>query len=96
LEINVSYLLGAFTNRSEANSAQVITRTAEMVEMLHANKTGYIIGSDAHHTSEIGICTPILELLSHEIGISSEYILNDNLDLLKKYIPAIETVESVS
>ena len=91
LEINTPSLLCALMNRSEAKSVQVIKRTAEMVEILQANNTGYIINSDAHHSSEIGICTSTLGLLSQELGISSEYVLNDKPDLLKKYIPALET-----
>lgn len=89
LEINASLLLKAIANRSEEKAVQVVNRTAEMVQLLQANKTGYIISSDAHHSSEIGINDATLTLLSQELGISSEYVLNNRFDLLEKYIPAI-------
>lgn len=89
LEVNAHLLLRAIATRSEEKSAQVIAQTAEMVQLLQANKIGYIINSDAHHSSEVGIPAPSFRLLSKELGILPEYVLNDNLDLLKKYIPAV-------
>jgi len=91
LEINTSLLINALKNQSESKAAQVLKRTAEIVEILQQNNRGYIISSDAHHSSEIGICSSTLDLLSQELGISPKYVLNNNLNLLKKYIPAIKT-----
>jgi putative hydrolase len=89
LEINASLLIKAMQNRSDGRAARVINRTAEMVNLLQSNKTGYVINSDAHHSSEVGITSLSLEVLSKELGVLPEYILNDRLDSLKLFIPAI-------
>jgi len=89
LEINVALLTKVLISPVNERSKKVIERTATMIDILQANKKGYLINSDAHHTNEIGVNDSTIELLSKALGISREYILNDNLDLLGVYIPSV-------
>lgn len=89
LEINTHLIEKAIGNYQEKRSRQVIENTAKMVEILQGKNKGYVINSDAHHTSEIGISDDVLEKLKNILGISEEYILNNNLELLSNYIPAL-------
>jgi len=91
LEINTAVLMNAFMNPKTGKNTAVIKRTAEMVDILQSNERGYVIGSDAHHSSEIGVCDSVLGVLSKELGISLEYVLNDKPGLLNEYIPAVRT-----
>lgn len=89
LEINTALLLNALQHKDESNCALVVNKTAELVHCLQSVKSGYLINSDAHHSSEIGIMTDSLKMLESELGVCPEYILNNNLNLLKRFIPSI-------
>ena len=89
LEINLALLLKAIKRKEESYNALVINKTAEMVRLLQEMGCEYLINSDAHHTSEIGISSDLLSILESELGIDSEFIMNNNLNSLKQFIPAI-------
>jgi len=90
LEINASLLLKAIQNRTNEKASRVIHKTAEIIRLLQSTATGYVINSDAHHSSEIGISSASFDILSAELGIRSEFILNNRNELLSKFIPAIK------
>jgi histidinol phosphatase-like PHP family hydrolase len=60
-----------------------------MVELLQNNNQGFVINSDAHHTAEIGINDIQAEILCSNLHIERQYVLNNQLEKLKGYIPAI-------
>jgi putative hydrolase len=86
LEVNASLILGAVMNHSRGMSVNVVDKTAEMVQLLQSKGVGYLVNSDAHHTSEIGILNHSFELLISELGLLPEYVLNCRPEALKKII----------
>lgn len=96
LEINLTLLLKAMQEKVDDRSAIVVSKMAEMIQSLHAMGCGYLINSDAHHTSEIGINSDSLGILKDELGICSEFVLNDNPDFLKYFIPSVTLLRGES
>jgi putative hydrolase len=95
LEINAFLLLRALSKPNCPKGKTVIENTARIVDMLQSRGIGFVISSDAHHSSEIGIGDVTLEILSKSLGISYEYVLNDKTDLLCRYIPHLSKKGSV-
>jgi putative hydrolase len=89
LEINKNLIVNAYFDNSNSISRTVIQKTAEMVDCLHSMDAPYIISSDAHHTSEIGINEHEYTLLTHCLGIDEKYVYNNNIDGLRRYIPSL-------
>lgn len=89
LEINLPLLLKATDNKGDGNSGLIVDRTAEMVSCTHSAGGRYIISSDAHYSGEIGIEDSQYRKLMGELGILPEYMLNDKIEELKRFIPSI-------
>jgi putative hydrolase len=89
LEINVALLLRTLQHKAESNCTIVVSKTAELVHCLQSTGSRYLINSDAHHSSEIGITADSLGILESELGVCPEFVLNDNSDLLKQFVPSI-------
>ncbi len=90
LEINVPTLLRAITRPKIKENFDVICETAKMVDILQKKNKGYIIGSDAHYSTEIGICDSTCGVLFDALGILPEYVLNNKFEKLVKYIPSVK------
>lgn len=91
LEVNVSLLLKAIQEKTIKNNTFVIRETRKMIHSLQSIGYGYLINSDAHHTSEIGISDNVFNLLISELDICFDFVWNNKLDLLKQYIPSLAT-----
>lgn len=89
LEINLALILRALQHKSDDNSFIVIDKTAEMVSCLHSTNSSYLVNSDAHYSNEIGISDEYYKVLVAELGIRPQYVLNDDIDTLKRFIPSI-------
>ena len=89
LEINLSLLLSAIRQKSNGKFATIVNKTAELISCLQLSGSGYVINSDAHYSEEIGINDEQYKLLTSELGILHEFVLNDNIVSLKHFIPSI-------
>jgi len=90
IEINKSQILDAIAHAETSQPARnILTQTAVIIEYLQARGEGYLINSDAHHTSEIGVSAAELDLMSRHLPLESRYIYNDQPDLLADRIPAL-------
>lgn len=96
LEINLALLLEAIKCKDDRSFAVIVDRTAELVSCIHSVGGRYLINSDAHCTNEIGIDDIQYETLIAELGILPEYVLNNDLDALKGFIPSIILDEDIS
>lgn len=90
LEINKSLILYAVKHINELGSRDVIEKTREMIDLLQNRSRGFVINSDAHHTSEMGINDKELDSLIHYLDIKPEYIYNNNISALSRYITALD------
>lgn len=89
LEINLALILRALQHKSDNSSYLVIDKTAEMVSCLHSTNSSYLVNSDAHYSNEIGISDEHYKALVAELGIRPQYVLNNDIDTLKIFIPSI-------
>ncbi|MDE7431192.1 MAG: PHP domain-containing protein [Lachnospiraceae bacterium] len=89
LEINLSLLLRAINSKTDNNFAIVVDKTAELISCIHSEGGSYLINSDAHYSNEIGIDNEQYKTLIAELGILPEYVLNNNINALKSFIPSI-------
>lgn len=89
LEINLALLLEAIKSKTNNSFALIVDKTAELVSCMHSVGSRYIISSDAHYSSEIGIGNEQYKTLIKELGIIPEYVLNDDINALKSFIPSI-------
>lgn len=89
LEINLALLLRSIQHKSDKKCITIVNKTAELISCLQSVGSGYIINSDAHYSDEIGINNKQYKTLTAELGILHQFVLNDNIDSLKQFIPAI-------
>lgn len=89
LEINIALLIEAIKSKNNNNFALIVDKTAEMISCMHSIGSRYIISSDAHYSSEIGIGNEQYETLITELGILPDFVLNNDIDALKSFIPSI-------
>ena len=90
IEINKSLILGAIGRAESSQPARhILARTADAIEFLQARGEGYLLNSDAHHTSEIGVSDDELALMSRHLPLENRYIYNGQLELLADRIPAL-------
>lgn len=89
LEINVYLLAKAIETNSDSASKVLIDKTSELVSCIHSIGGSYLINSDAHYSGEIGISHAQYQMLEAKLGIRQEYVLNDDFETLRGFIPAI-------
>jgi putative hydrolase len=90
IEINKSLVLDSIARAESSPKARsVLDRTAAIIEFLQARGEGYLLNSDAHHSSEIGISDDELTLMSRHLPMENRYIYNDRLERLVDRIPAL-------
>lgn len=89
LEVNLALMLEAIKCKVKRSSAVVLDKTAELISNIHSAGGRYVINSDAHCANEIGIDDMQYEKLITELGILPEYVLNNDLDALRGFIPSI-------
>jgi histidinol phosphatase-like PHP family hydrolase len=90
VEINKNMILDAIEHaETNPQARHILARTADIIEFLQARGEGYLLNSDAHHTSEIGISADELALMSRHLPLENRYIYNDQLALLVDRIPAL-------
>lgn len=73
LEINYSLLIRSIYS----NDVVTISKMQKMVDLLNSNKRGYIINSDAHICTEIGISSDKLKTIQDYLNICVNNIVND-------------------
>lgn len=97
IEVNKSLILDAIRRAESSQTARhILERTAAAIEFLQARGEGYLLNSDAHHTSEIGVSDDELALMSRHLPLENRYIYNDQLNLLRDRIPALGDSGSVA
>jgi putative hydrolase len=89
LEINLALMLRALQQKSDDNFSVVVDKTAEMISCLHSTNSVYLLNSDAHYSNEIGISDKHYNVLIAELGILPQYVLNNDIGMLKQFIPSI-------
>ena len=89
LEINLVLLLEAIKYKTNNSFALIVDKTVELVSCMHSVGSRYIISSDAHYSSEIGIENEQYKILIRELEIIPEYVLNDDINVLKSFIHSI-------
>lgn len=90
LEINLSVVKQAMNNYGSSNKT-VIEKTGEMISLLQSHGRGYLVNTDAHIHTEIGIHHSTIAELSKLLGIKSVYILNDNMEWIGNIVARKKT-----
>jgi putative hydrolase len=86
LELNVSLIIRCLKDTKKSINKKIIDETCKMVDLLQSKNKKYIVDSDAHHTSEIGVTNDNLSMLKSEVGMKECFILNNDFELLSSYI----------
>jgi putative hydrolase len=87
LEINVSIFRGDLANAAAAGGDETVRATRCMLQRLQEKNGEFVVSTDAHHSSEVGVERRTLEALGALLEFDAERYRKNVMSMLQRQVP---------
>ena len=94
LEVNASVFRRVFASSPSPFDDPTMAHTRTMIQLLRSRGRGFVLNSDAHFTSELGIDEALMRDLQRTLEFSMDDVVNASPSSMRGYVPALGDVST--